>query len=408
MEPVSKCNAEVLVESRFKPRFRVFGREWIGFQVAGVAGLSAGLGLALALADTCGLSQLVVLAIFATGVLTFLALAMATKIVAGEEALTYYHHEIAVMAAVTLLVRATGNPVLPYLDITALGIGTLLAFGRVGCLWAGCCHGRPSRCGIRYGAAHVREGLPPYYAGVRLFPVQALESLLVSAIVAAGFVMLRSPVPGAVFAYYVVAYGAARFALEALRGDAPRPHWMGFSEAQWTSALVLCMVIAAEYRGALPFSPSHAALLVAVAGSMVAMRVGRRPESKLAAPRHVRELAEAVAALSSGPDGIELRVTSLGIALSKGHTNLDAGPTTFYSLSRNGCPLTAREAKVLADLIGRLMGTATGATRLLRGKEGVFHLLLRDSSGTRWNGEAQAANTLQANLIATTLCDMAD
>ena len=98
---------------------------------------------------------------------TFCLLAMTMKVVIGREALIYYHHEIAVLSVTAGLVALTGAPVLDHLDATALGLGTFLAFGRVGCLFSGCCHGRPARAGVRYGAAHP---VPRYLLGRRAVP----------------------------------------------------------------------------------------------------------------------------------------------------------------------------------------------------------------------------------------------
>ena len=71
------------------------------------------------------------------------------------------------------------------LDVTALGLGVFLTCGRCGCLMVGCCHGKPFRWGVRYGEAHAREGFPAVYVGARLFPVQALEAVIVAAVVSA-------------------------------------------------------------------------------------------------------------------------------------------------------------------------------------------------------------------------------
>lgn len=355
-----------------RPRFHLLGKEWIGFQVCGVAGLCASLAVAMAAARAIGLSLPVVLAILAAGVATFLALAMATKIVAGEESLIYYHHEIAVIAAATLLLKATGQPVLPYLDITALGIGTFLAFGRAGCLMAGCCHGRPSGWGVRYGQSHVREGLPHCYSGVRLLPVQALESLFVLGTVAAGAWILRSSAPGAVFSSYVVVYGAARFGFEIIRGDTPRRYWHGFSEAQWTSVLLISGAVLAEWRGRLPISWFHTGLLATAIGLMLVLAAARRPESELSTPRHLCELASAFRSLARESEGIEVRRTSLGILVS-GEL---VGSARLCSFSRAGRPLNDVEALVLARLIGSLALVDCSQSTLNRGAHNVFHLML--------------------------------
>ena len=44
--------------------------------------------------------------------------------------------------------QALELPVLPYLDLTCLGLGIFLVCGRQGCLMVGCCHGKPCGWGI--------------------------------------------------------------------------------------------------------------------------------------------------------------------------------------------------------------------------------------------------------------------
>ena len=75
------------------------------------------------LAGHTGLSRAIVVGLLAIGVLTFLTLTMATKIVTGTEALVYYHHQVAVLTTSALLLNGLREPVLPYLDVTALGLG---------------------------------------------------------------------------------------------------------------------------------------------------------------------------------------------------------------------------------------------------------------------------------------------
>jgi hypothetical protein len=145
----------------------------------------------MSLVTYLGLSPLVLVWLVLTAVLTFLALAMVTKIITGEENLIYYHHEIAVMVVAACLLNLLYQPVLPYLDITILGLGTFLAFGRVGCLMVGCCHGRPHGRGVCYRAEHAAAGFTPYLVGVRLFPIQAVESVWVFSIVVVGVCLSR-------------------------------------------------------------------------------------------------------------------------------------------------------------------------------------------------------------------------
>ena len=100
------------------------------FRTCGWIGFGAACAVALGVCADRGLSIATELALIATSVAVFLGLALATKAVTGRETLTYYHHEIAVLAAVAGVAAALGAPVLAHLDATALGLGAFLACGR--------------------------------------------------------------------------------------------------------------------------------------------------------------------------------------------------------------------------------------------------------------------------------------
>jgi hypothetical protein len=268
--------------------------------------------------------------------LTFLALAMVTKIITGEEQLIYYHQEIAILIAAAVFLKMIDQPLLPYLDVTILGIGTFLVCGRLGCLMGGCCHGRPHRWGVRYRKEHADAGFTHYYVGVRLFPIQAVESfwVLVLVIVGYGLVLGRSA-PGEALAWYVIAYDIGRFCFEFLRGDPNRPYHWGFSEAQWISFFLMCAVVWAEVSGALVFHTWHVVATAAMISVMVAVAIARRysqtDSHKFLNPRHVKEVADAIERVSAAvaerttltrenprPEVIPVGCTSLGIQISAG------------------------------------------------------------------------------------------
>ncbi len=332
----------------------------------------------------------------------FLTLAMATKIVVGHENLIYYHHEIAVLAGTALFLRLLHQPLLPYLDITVLGIGIFLACGRIGCLLVGCCHGRPSRWGVCYGEAHAAAGFTRYYVGIPLFPVQALESLWALGIVVVGAtVVLRGSAPGTVFTSYIVVYGFGRFCFEFLRGDPDRPYFFGFSEAQWTSLLLMAFTISAEASRALPWQRWHAAatilLALIMAGVSLHRRMRKTPTHALLHPRHIREIAEALefallsrsGSTASGPDpfGPLIRVgcTSLGVRISGGEVQFHSKLFPYYALSSNERPLTADAAAILAALICRIRHPRCHFDLFSRSGT-VFHLLIlrEGGKGMRW------------------------
>jgi hypothetical protein len=178
-----------------RPNIYLLRKSRSAFQVCGYTGLALSILLAMSLVLWRGLSPLVMVVIILAAVLTFFGLALATKIVTGEESLIYYHHEIAVMSVVTVVLWLLGQPILAYLDVTLLGIGAFLVCGRIGCLMVGCCHGRPHRWGVCYRAQHATAGFPAYYVGIRLFPIQAVESLWVFFVVCTGTLLVLSGQP---------------------------------------------------------------------------------------------------------------------------------------------------------------------------------------------------------------------
>src|SRR5215467_6093505 len=156
------------------------------FRVCCSSGLVAGILLSMAVAAHLGLSSWVMAAVVMAGVCVLLGTGMVAKILTGEESFVYLREMIPIFASIAGILHLIHYPVLAYLDVTILCGGAFLAFGRLGCLSVGCCHGRPSRWGVRYGQSHAECGFPPHYVGVRLFPIQAVESVFVFCLVVIG------------------------------------------------------------------------------------------------------------------------------------------------------------------------------------------------------------------------------
>ena len=360
------------------------------FQACGLTGLALAIVLGVLLTLHAGLSLGVLAAMVATGCATFLGLAWVTKVVVGEERLIYYHHEVAILTTVALVLWALGQPLPAYLDVTLLCIGTFLLCGRVGCFLVGCCHGRPCRTGVCYGPDHAAAGFTPYLVGVRLFPVQLLEALWVLVTVAVGVaMMLGGSVPGAALAWYVIVYDVGRFGFEFLRGDPSRPYRAGFSEGQWTSLLLMVVVVVAEALGFLPFRAAHLAATGAVAATMVAVALARWRRGdlrqRLFSPRHIGEVAVAVGTLEAldaaepGGDcehgfGVHLSGTSAGLRVSTGRCDDARGALRHYTLSGGPGGLRAGDAAALGRLLARLRHH--GAPQVIPGQAGIFHLIV--------------------------------
>jgi phosphatidylglycerol:prolipoprotein diacylglycerol transferase len=126
-------------------------------------------------------------------------------------------------------------------DVFAPGIALGHVTGRLGCLAAGCCYGKPTDApwGIVFtnplAAANVGTPL-----GIRLHPTQLYEAgaaLLILAILLATERRGR-PFPGRTFWSYMFLYAVTRYIIEMYRGD-PRGTVLGiFSTSQFISIVL--------------------------------------------------------------------------------------------------------------------------------------------------------------------------
>lgn len=293
------------------------------YRAAGYAGYAAGLAVVLATARLTGAAPAAVATVAIVVPVSFLLAVRLSQAVFGYERIVFFEKALFALAATALALLALGLDIGRGLDLAALGIGTFLGFGRVGCLMVGCCHGRPSRWGIRYGVDHAHAGFPWYHVDRRLFPIQLVDGLASLVLVGAGIAAARSPhPPGALAAGYLLAYSAVRFVEELFRGDAARPRWLGLSEAQWTAALLAVGIAAlARWRGPARLELAVASLLASSALSLaLARRRLARTAWGLTSPWHIEEIHHLLLRLERGgePSGGGPRVleTSQGLCVS--------------------------------------------------------------------------------------------
>lgn len=123
------------------------------------------------------------------------------------------------------ILRCSGSTLMDAL-LPALPLGQ--AFGRVGCFMAGCCYGLPSSVGVFMHSAAAPSG-------IRLFPIQLVESVCTFALFVLLVRMRRDSPPGRLLGTYLSGYGMARFAIEFYRGDAVRGFIGPLSVSQWIS-----------------------------------------------------------------------------------------------------------------------------------------------------------------------------
>lgn len=370
------------------------GRRTPAFRFCGTVGFALGTVAGAALAAVHGRSPWLVLGLGAVAAVTFLVLSAVAVDADGRERLVYYHHQLAVLTTTTATLLLARASIPAYLDSVVVGLGVFLVCGRVGCLMVGCCHGRPARrFGIVYGQAHVQAGFPAHRAGVRLIPVQALESGWTLVCVALAIAASFAGGAGAGAAAYVTAYAAGRFGLEYLRGDGARPYLLAVSEAQWSSVALAAAVAGAGAAGWLPTTPAHAvvaaALALATLATLIVKRATRRTDRVLLTPRHLDEVALTVSHLTAAsaldgwqtpdatatvPSVVHVAATSQGLSISSSTLVSPRGAVHHFGLSRPD-GLTPETASDLGHVLSRLHGDPPAAALPSRGGD-VFHLTL--------------------------------
>jgi phosphatidylglycerol:prolipoprotein diacylglycerol transferase len=120
------------------------------------------------------------------------------------------------------LIRRGGFPVPQMFDVAAVCTGLLHGFGKLGCLLAGCCFGKPSEAGWwTLTFTHPDSAAHPLHAP--LYATQVYDALLIFGCL--GLVLwlkARSRCAGRLFLVYAMCYSVGRFFTEQYRGDIER------------------------------------------------------------------------------------------------------------------------------------------------------------------------------------------
>jgi prolipoprotein diacylglyceryltransferase len=162
------------------------------------------------------------------------------------------------IAAAALYLRRAREPLAPFFDRVAIGVGLTFALVRTGCFLAGCDYGLPTAhaWGVRFppgslaALEHARRGfVPPGAPSLPVHPTELYEvavGLLGAAL--AAIPVLRGRRDGRAFATLLATYAVGRFAIEFLRGDQDRGQALGLSTAQWVSVAILTAMVAVWAR----------------------------------------------------------------------------------------------------------------------------------------------------------------
>ena len=365
-----------------------FGKRVHSFHFFGVMGYILGTVLGVFLSSQLNLRVEIVLLMAGIGAATFFGLTYLSKWIAGGETIVYYHHEISILVLCTLTLYFLRLPILPYLDITLLGIGVFLAFGRIGCYSVGCCHGRPHKHGVKYGQQHVDAGFTWFYKDVPLFPVQLIESAYVFiTIIVGSILLLNHVVPGTVLVCYTVIYGMMRYMLEFFRGDPERPLWLGISEAQWTTLALIAISFGMSLLGWLPRYDWHLWILIIITiiSMIIILYYRKNANYFLFNPPHVKQMAIGLEFLNSkrlsaspaNTKEVTIYSTREGLSLSTGDFAENKSETKHYTVSFRIATVMNKE---LAIKIGRLIAELrkhSGRYELIEKQKGIYHILFK-------------------------------
>jgi phosphatidylglycerol:prolipoprotein diacylglycerol transferase len=171
----------------------------------------------------------------------------------------FYGGLIAAVVVALWYLRRHRMPVWTVTDVFAPGIALGHAVGRLGCLFAGCCFGRPTDLPwaitfhSEFAARNVGTPL-----GIPLHPTQLYEAgaeLLILLLLLATERRGR-PFPGRTFWGYLLLYGVSRFVIEFYRND-PRGMVGDLSTSQFVSILlvplsIVMLIVLGRRRGPEP------------------------------------------------------------------------------------------------------------------------------------------------------------
>jgi phosphatidylglycerol:prolipoprotein diacylglycerol transferase len=157
-----------------------------------------------------------------------------------EGGLVFFGGPIAVVPFVIWYLRKHKLPLWKTMDVLAPPLVIAHAFGRLGCLAAGCCYGKPT--GTSFGVKLYSDLVDRQFQGIPLHPTQLYESAALFVLfLGLLYVSKKKVFDGQVALTYSLIYPIIRSIIEIFRGDIVR----GFiiedvlSTSQFISILVL-------------------------------------------------------------------------------------------------------------------------------------------------------------------------
>lgn len=146
--------------------------------------------------------------------------------------------------------RKKNLPVWPMFDLVGIAGALVHGFGKIGCLMAGCCHGRVCDSGWCITFSDPLSHATPL--DTPLYPTQIWDAGIIFLAVALMFLQeKRKKFHGQMFLIYGLVYAIGRFLTESYRGDEERGFVLGglLSHSQAIALLVFsCCLVLYIYR----------------------------------------------------------------------------------------------------------------------------------------------------------------
>lgn len=165
----------------------------------------------------------------------------------------FYGGFILAILCVMFYAKRKGISILALLDVLGPAIALAHAFGRIGCLMAGCCFGAPAPSwAVPFATVFPPKSMPalahPALSGssLPLYPTQILECVLnLIVCLALCLILKKTKRRGVSAGLYLLGYAVMRFLLELLRGDVRGDHTITFTGLSPSQNIALFLMLPA-------------------------------------------------------------------------------------------------------------------------------------------------------------------
>ena len=162
------------------------------------------------------------------------------------EGMVFYGGLIGGILGIFLTARKKKKNILEFTDLMAPCFCVAHAFGRIGCLLAGCCYGVAVGEQTQFGVLTYKGALAvKYLDGTMRLPVPLMEAIFLLVLCEVlVLVYCTEKHLGRTTGVYLTSYAVWRFVIEMFRGDAERGKFGPLYTSQWISILILAAGVA--------------------------------------------------------------------------------------------------------------------------------------------------------------------